>query len=132
MPRFKSPKFTVTHALFDKAIDQTFSARLLRLERIKPPIKWQGKWWTVTTCFLSHQRSWAKVYEVIPLAEWEGAVYVYGCFDEDWIEERERSGLFWHGVKVQIENDAREFVLGAAVQWERADTPPAASEGQVE
>jgi len=117
----KTPKFSVEARLFDKAIEKSNSVRLLRNEKIQPPIRWAGHWWTVTSFMLSHSRSWASVYEVVPLDEWDGEVYVFGCYDEHWIADRGRSGLFWHGVKVQVQGRPNEFVLSTKVQWVRQE-----------
>tara|TARA_R110000824_G_scaffold120382_3_gene275619 strand:- start:10340 stop:10738 length:399 start_codon:yes stop_codon:yes gene_type:complete len=127
--RISSPKFTVPRAMFDRAVE-TFSGRLLWYEKIKEPIAWEGRHWVVTTMMLSHGTSWANLYEVVPIADWDGDVYVFGCFDEQWIEERARSGLFWHGVKVQIENEPLEYVLAAKVRWQREKQPKPPETGQ--
>lgn len=127
--KISTPKFTVPRKLFDRAVE-TYSGRLLWYERIKPPLKWEGRDWVVTTMMLSHGTSWANLYEVVPIREWDGDVYVFGCFDEQWIEERARSGLFWHGVKVQIEGVPDEFVLAAKIHWRREKQPKPPELGQ--
>ena len=125
--RYKgTPEFIVPAEVFDAAAANC-SARLLYFERIAPPVRWEDDWWACTSMMLSHSKSWATLYQVVPMEEWGEPTFVFGCFDEDWIEERERSGLFWRGVRVQIENDHREFVLGVRVRWvrERNAKPPA-------
>lgn len=127
--RIRTPKFTVPRKLFDKAAD-TYSGRLLWHERIKPPIKWEGRLWVATSMMLSHSYSWINLYEVIPLDQWEGEVFVFGCFDEQWIEDRSKSGLFWHGVLVQIEDHPDQMVLSTKVQWVREKQPKPPKDGQ--
>lgn len=130
MARYKgTPEFTVKSDVFDTAAANC-SARLLYYERIGVPIRWEGDWWVCTSMMVSHSKSWATMHQVVPIEEWDEVVQVYGCFDEDWIEEREKSGLFWRGVKVQIEGDAREFVLGVRVRWVRQPNPRSSPIGQ--
>lgn len=130
----KSPEFSVTRALFDKAIDNSFSHRILHQELIKPPIRWEDSWWTVSTAFLTHMHSWAKLYEVVPIDKWDENVYVFGSFDEHWIVERSRTGIFWRGVRVQIEGDesCEQYVLGNAIRWNRAPNPKPSYQGSSE
>ena len=125
-----TPKFRIPRKLFDKALG-TFSGRLLWHERIRKPITWEERQWVVTSMMLSHSHSWANLYEVVPLREWVGEVFIFGCYDEQWMEERERSGLFWSGVMVQVQGGAEQFVLSNKVHWIRERPPKPPSRGQV-
>ena len=131
MVKTSTPEFVVGANLFDRVV-ATYSGRELYYERIRQPIRWEESWWIVTSMMLSHSASWAAMYEVIPIEEWGGPVFVYGCFDEEWMEDRERNGAFWHGVRVQIEGDAaaRQFVLGTRVRLRREANPPPRDNGQ--
>ena len=128
--RIKTPQFKVPRKLFDEAVE-TYSGRLLWYEKIKPPISWEGRQWVVTSMMLSHSYSWANLYEVVPLSEWDGEVFVYGCYDELWISEREKSGLFWHGVLVQTIDSPDQYVLSAKIKWLREKQPRSLKQGQV-
>ena len=128
--KISTPKFIMPRKMFDASME-TYSGRLLWHERIKQPLKWESRQWVVTSMMLSHSYSWANLYEVVPLSDWVGDVYVFGCFDEKWIAERDRSGLFWHGVLVQPEESAEQFVLSTKVHWVREKQPKAKPEGQV-
>lgn len=124
MSKISTPSYSVSEDLFDKGI-ATFSGLILRAERIKPPIRWSGRWWIASSMMLSHSSSWMGLYEVVKIEDWHGDVFVYGNFDADWIKRREASGNFWHGVKVQIVGRSEEFVLGSRVRWTRPAPKPA-------
>lgn len=128
--RIRTPQFKVPRKLFDEAV-ATYSGRLLWYEKIMPPIVWEDRQWVVTSMMLSHSYSWANLYEVVPLADWDGEVFVYGCYDEQWISEREKSGLFWHGVLVQTVDAPDQYVLSAKIKWTREKQPRSAKQGQV-
>ena len=127
--KISTPKFIIPRKMFDESME-SYSGRLLWSEKIKEPRRWEDRYWVVTSMMLSHSQSWANLYEVVPLAEWVGDVYVFGCFDDKWIMERDRSGLFWHGVLVQTEESSEQFVLSTKVHWVREKQPKAKKQGQ--